>query len=79
MIDLWDKQKEVTGGRPYHASPFDLAVTDDHVIILANVTAEWDDKPYTFRTANVCRVAEGRVAECRPHVFDLHAFDEFWS
>lgn len=79
VIDLWDRQKEHLGGLPYHAEPYDVSVTDDHVIMLAHVSAQRGQTSYRFQTANVYRIADGKVAECWPHVFDLHAFDEFWS
>ncbi|MCA1831837.1 MAG: nuclear transport factor 2 family protein [Actinomycetota bacterium] len=60
MISLWDRQKEFLGGKPYHAEPYDMAVTDKHVIMLAEVTCERDGERFIFRTANVYHVATPR-------------------
>lgn len=79
VIDLWNRQKAVLGGRPYVARPYATAISNERVVLLAEVTASRGDTDGVFRLANMYRVANGQVAECVPHVFDLYAFDAFWS
>jgi len=78
VISLWDRQKEFLEGKPYHAEPYDFAVTDEHVIMLANVTCERDGERFIYQTANVYRVTDGKVLDARPHIHNLYEFDAFW-
>jgi hypothetical protein len=52
VIRLWHERKEYLGGKPYHAETYDIAVTGDHVIMLAQVTAERTGQVIRFRAAN---------------------------
>jgi ketosteroid isomerase-like protein len=75
----WQRQIDLLGGIPYKAEEYDVAVTDDHVIQLANVTAEVGGKTFTYSTCNVWRVRDGKIVEARAHIYDLYAWDEFWA
>lgn len=75
----WQRQVDLLGGIPYKAEEYDVAVTDDHVIQLANVTAEVGGKTFTYSTCNVWHVRDGKIVEARAHIYDLYAWDEFWT
>lgn len=75
----WQRQIDLLGGVPYKAEEYDVAVTDDHVIQLANVTAEFEGKTFTYSTVKVWRVKDGKMVEARAHIFDLYTWDEFWT
>ena len=75
----WQRQLDLLGGVPYKAEEYDVAVTDNHVIQLANVTAEVESKTFTYSTVNVWRVKDGKMVEARAHIYDLYAWDEFWT
>jgi hypothetical protein len=75
----WQRQIDLLGGVPYKAEEYDVAVTDDHVIQLANVTAEFEGKTFTYNTVNVWRVKDGKMVEALAHIFDLYSWDEFWT
>lgn len=47
--------------------------------MLVEVTAQCKDVTYQYRTANVHRVAAGKIVEARPFVSDLCAFDALYS
>jgi hypothetical protein len=49
LIRLWDEQKEYLGGKPHHAETYAVAVIEDHVIMLAEVTAERAGQVIKFR------------------------------
>jgi hypothetical protein len=49
------------------------------VIQLANVTAQLGGKTFTHSTCNVWRVRDGKIVEARAHIYDLYAWDEFWT
>lgn len=78
-IARWQRQIDLLGGVPYKAEEYDVAVTDDHVIQLANVTVELKGQTFTYSTANVWRVQDGKIVEARAHIFDLYAWDDFWT
>lgn len=75
----WRQQIDLLGGIPYKAEEYGVAVTDDLVIQLANVTAEVGEKTFTYSTCNVWRLRDGKIVEARAHIYDLYAWDEFWT
>lgn len=79
VLDLWNRQKQLLGGRMYRVRTYDMAASDEHVIMLAEVTAQRDDVIYTYRTANVYRVVDGKIVEAWPYISDLYAFDAVYS
>jgi ketosteroid isomerase-like protein len=80
ILAVWNEQKDVMSGRAYVTEAYDFAETDQHVIMLARAKARRDDgSSVEYREANVYRFEEGRLAECRVHIFDLHEFEAFWG
>jgi hypothetical protein len=49
LIRLRDEQKDYLGGKPHHAETYNVAVIEDHVIMLAEVTAERAGQVIKFR------------------------------
>ncbi len=68
-------------GQPYHAEFQDSVATDKHVFGYVHVRAgiKGTEKATTWSSVNVYRIRDGQIAEARPYLHDLYAFDEFWS
>lgn len=75
---LWKRQGQFLVSM-YRVKTYDMAVTDQHIIMLAEVTAQRKDMTYQYRTANVYRVAAGKIVEAWPFISDLYAFDALYT
>ncbi len=56
-----------------------LCDDDGRVVAIHQNTGVRNGKRLNVGCCIVFRVENGRIAEGREHVFDLHAWDEFWS
>jgi ketosteroid isomerase-like protein len=56
-----------------------LADDDRHVVGIHQNTAERGDKRLEIGCCIVFEFKNGRVISGREHIYDLHAWDEFWS
>ena len=70
---------ELLGGQPYRTEHIDTAVSGDRVYDYARVTYDLGGRSFSYTTVNVWRIADGRLAEVRGHIFDLYAWDELWA
>ena len=75
---IWDRQGQFLVSM-YRVKTYDMAATHQHIIMLAEVTAQREDVTYHDRTANVYRVAAGKIVEAWPFIFDLYAFDSIYA
>jgi ketosteroid isomerase-like protein len=57
----------------------DVIAGDEHTVVLAEGRVQRDGQSFAWQTANVFRVAEGKIAECWVLPYDLYAFDRIWS
>ncbi len=75
VIALWNRQKELMGGQPYHAEFQDSVATDKHVFGYVHVRAgiKGTEKATTWSSVNVYRIRDGQIAEARPHVHDMRS------
>jgi ketosteroid isomerase-like protein len=56
-----------------------LADDGDRVVGIQRNTAERDGKRLDVGDCIVFQLKDGRITDGRDHIYDLHAWDEFWS
>jgi ketosteroid isomerase-like protein len=56
-----------------------VVADDERAVILAGGEVERDGQPFTWGTAVIFRIEQGRIAECWVLPYDQQAFDEIWS
>lgn len=57
----------------------DIVGNDEHVIALVNATARSGDQEFTYRTAEIMHVSEGRVTERWAFSDDTEAINRFFA
>jgi ketosteroid isomerase-like protein len=78
VLRYFAARRELAGGT------FRIAVRgvlggDERSVVFAEGRVERDGETFAWQTANVFRVAEGKIAECWVLPYDLYAFDHIWS
>jgi predicted SnoaL-like aldol condensation-catalyzing enzyme len=62
VVDFWKKQIELTGGS-FKAEVDSVYQGEGNLVLIMDVSAELDDRSYSWRRVNHYRVVEGRVVE----------------
>ncbi|HEV3228183.1 MAG TPA: nuclear transport factor 2 family protein [Solirubrobacteraceae bacterium] len=57
----------------------DVLVGDERTVVFADGRVECNGETLGWQTANVFRLADGKIAECWVLPYDLYAFDHIWS
>lgn len=63
----------------FKADVHDILASDEHVVVLSNVTAERDGKKLTDRGVEVFHVKDGKIVEAFFTGMDIDDFNEFFS
>ena len=67
-------------GRVARAELRSVAATDDGpVVAVHRATGERNGRRLDARCCVIFEIADARIVDAREHVFDLHAWDAFWS
>jgi ketosteroid isomerase-like protein len=75
LTRLFQAWEEAFGGLQIRIH--DLLVSDDHVVLLSDRTAERDGRAVEMRAASIYHVRDGRSAEAWLMEWDPYALDEF--
>jgi ketosteroid isomerase-like protein len=66
-------------GLEFEADVHDVLATDDHVVGLVTATVRVGDEAFTYRTAEIAHVEDGKITERWAFSDDTQAIIDFFS
>jgi uncharacterized protein len=78
VFQLFARLAEVTGGT-FRQELHDVMANDEHVVALAEVTAQREGKSFHDRSVNLFHISDGKVTEFWLYPGDQYAADEFFG
>ncbi len=66
-------------GIDFSVDVHDVTASDDHVVALVNATVRSGDETFSYRTAEICHVVDGKITERWAFSDDTAAINEFFG
>jgi uncharacterized protein len=76
---LIDRFASMPPGGTITVEAHDVVANDDHTVALVTATASMDGKSFTYRTAEICHVKDGKITERWAFSDDTAAIIEFFG
>jgi uncharacterized protein len=78
VLQFFGKLAEDTGGT-FKLDVHDIVGNDEHVVVLADLSAEKEGRSLSTHGVNIFHVKDGKITEAWGAADDQYAADEFWG